>query len=92
MTEAARGIMTLNKEPPFLLIINFFLSPTLIDLFESDFINLLNGFNFSISDLLSGIFPHNPFKTTSDKALIIFLGKFFTFFLFQFHLLTLTLI
>ena len=78
MAVAARGNIILNKDPPFLLVINFFLKPTLFDLFESDFISFLNGFSFSISDLLRGIFPHNPFKTTSDKALIMGLGRFFT--------------
>ena len=78
MTVAARGNIILNKEPPFLLLINFFLELTLCDLFESNFINFLNGFSFSISDLLRGIFPQNPFKITSDKAFITGLGRFFT--------------
>ena len=85
MVVAARGNIIINKDPPFLLVINFFLKPTLFDLFESDFISFLNGFSFSISDLLRGILPHNPFKTTSDKALIMGLGRFFTiFFYFSF--------
>ena len=78
MAVAARGNIILNKDPPFLLPINFFLKPTLFDLFESNFISFLNGFNFSMSDLLSGIFPQIPFKITSDKALIIGLGRVFT--------------
>ena len=78
MTVAASGNIILNKDPPFLLLINFFLELTLCDLFESNFINFLNGFSFSISDLLSGILPQNPFKITSDKALITGLGRFFT--------------
>ena len=69
MVAAASGIKKLNKAPPFLLTIYFFLTLTVLDLFESSFISFLNGFNFSISDLLSGIFPHNPFKINSDKVL-----------------------
>ena len=78
MVATARGSIILNKDPPFLLIINFFLKLALFDLFESDFINFLNGFNFSISDLLRGIFPQNPFNIISDKALITGTGRFFT--------------
>ena len=78
MAVAASGNIILNKEPPFLLLINFFLELTLFDLFESNFINFLNGFSFSISDLLRGIFPQKPFKITSDKAFITGLGRFFT--------------
>ena len=78
MVAAASGSIMLNKDPPFLLIINFFLELPLFDLFESDCINFLNGFNFSISDLLRGIFPHIPFNIISDKALIKATGRFFT--------------
>jgi len=78
MVTAARGSIILNNEPPFLLIINCFLELALFDLFESDCINFLNGFNLSISDLLRGIFPHIPFNITSDKALIMGTGRFFT--------------
>ena len=82
MAAAARGNIILNKAPPLLLPINFFLTPTLFDLVESNFISFLNGFNFSMSDLLRGIFPQIPFKITSDKALITGLGRDFTIFFY----------
>ena len=83
------GSNTFNNAPLFLDVINFFFLLRLIDLFENNFINFLNEFNFLILLTLSIILPQSPFKISSGNVLITSLCKLLTISLIFSDLLTL---